>query len=179
VTSATDEIRRRADAFMESAVEVLRRRDERECRAMAVQGASIVDDLFSASDALRKAGALREFVDLASLAVVLDEIVQALVKRAGDAHLPPDHKAGKVVIGNHMLTDDARARKNVAISRSVATKGLARACQAKGLTIRGLAKELDISHGSLIAYDQGRPAPARVFDYIKTRLGYELPGGRA
>jgi hypothetical protein len=76
------------------------------------------------------------------------------------------------------LTTATKARRNLAISEAMSTDRLVKAARAKNMSLRGLARKMGISPGSLIDYRNGvRPIPKRHADWIERELG--LPPTRA
>lgn len=70
------------------------------------------------------------------------------------------------------LSEGAKAQKNLAISETMSPDRLAKAARAKGMSLRGLAKKMGISPGSLIDYRKGvRPIPKRHAEWIERELG--------
>jgi transcriptional regulator with XRE-family HTH domain len=76
------------------------------------------------------------------------------------------------------LTTATKARRNLAISEAMSTDRLVKAARAKNMSLRGLARKMGISAGSLIDYRNGvRAIPKRHADWIERELG--LPPSRA
>lgn len=85
---------------------------------------------------------------------------------AESSHLSGRQESSNV-FSEHMTAATLRER-NIKISRNKSSSPLAEACRAAGLTKNDLARKLNMSAGSLVAYEQGRTVPAIVLRKIRS-----------
>ncbi len=78
------------------------------------------------------------------------------------------------VFSEHMnISPEAKASKNLKISKKASKDPLAKACQAQRISVRELARQLKVSPGSLVAYRSTRRIPGALADEIQRIVGFE------